>query len=56
MDLFAQILGMTLIVVGLVGFTVCASLTLYFIWQHSQETPVEPSAPAAASDGGSAGG
>ena len=32
MALFAQIL--TMIVVGLVGFTARTSLTLYFIWQN----------------------
>ena len=52
MELFAPILGMTLIVVGLIGFMVFASLTIYFIEQEDKEPPVEPSAPIAVSDGG----
>ena len=56
MELFAPILGMTLIVVGLIGFTVCVSLMIYFIWQENKEPPVEQSAPAATADGSPAGG
>ena len=56
MDLFAPILGMTMIVVGLIGFTVCVSLMIYFAWQENQEPPVEQSVPLAVSDGRSAGG
>ena len=54
MELFAPILGMTMIVVGLVGFAVCVSLMIYFIWQENQEPPVEQSVPIAVSDGGAA--
>ena len=55
MESFAPILGMTLIVVGLIGFMVCAILTIYFIEQEDKEPPVEQPAPVDASDGRSAG-
>lgn len=39
------------VVVGLMGFMVCASLTIYFIGQENKEPPVEQSAPAATPGG-----
>ena len=54
MEQFSPILGMTMIVVGLIGFMVCATLTMYFIEQEDKELPVEQPAPAAAPNGRSA--
>ena len=56
MESFAPILGMTMMVVGLIGFMVFATLTIYFIEQEDKESPVEQPAPIAASGGRSAGG
>ena len=39
MGLFAQILGMTMIVVGLVGFTACTGTLLYLYWKSHQAEP-----------------
>ena len=56
MESLAPILGMTIMVVGLIGFMVFATLTIYFIEQEDKETPAEQPAPIAASGGGAAGG
>ena len=54
MESFAPILGMTMMVVGLIGFMVFTCLTFYFIEQEDKEPPVEQPAPLAASGGGTA--
>lgn len=51
MEQFAPVLGMTMMVVGLIGFMVCATLTIYFIEQEDKEPSVEQSAPAIAPGG-----
>ena len=56
MEQFAPVLGMTMMVVGLIGFMVCATLTIYFIEQEDKEPSVEQFAPASTSDAGLAGG
>ena len=47
MELFAPILGMTMIVVGLIGFAACTGMLLYLYWKsHQAEPPSDQSDPA----------
>lgn len=55
MELFAPILGMTMIVVGLIGFAASVGWLLYLIWQSGPQTPAAPPDPPVASDSGSGG-
>ena len=53
MELFAPILGMTMIVVGLIGFAASVGWLLYLIWQSGKAREPAPSDATAAPDTGS---
>ena len=51
MELFAQILGMTMIVLGLIGFTACVVGLFYVhLFRKDPQLVTEQNAPAATSD------
>lgn len=55
MELFAPILGMTMIVVGLILLTAGTGWLLYLIWQGGKMKATPPSDAASAPDIGSGG-
>ncbi len=50
MEHFAPVLGMTMMVVGLIGSMAGISLLIYFIWQAEKEEPAEQTDTAPAAD------